>query len=108
MHAVATNSPPPFTSSNPLSTHYLPLLQPPPSFHTQESGSWGSKLKLDVSKPILGLATHPLDPALLLLLHADGGLRCYQVWTPSHPSPHFHIHASPHRHLSTPPGPISL
>ena len=46
----------------------------------QDTTNWGSKLKLDVSKPILGLTCHPTDPSLIMLLHADGGLRCYQVW----------------------------
>ena len=47
----------------------------------KDSSNWGSKLKLDISKPILGLTCHPSDPSLVMLLHADGGLRCYQVWT---------------------------
>ncbi|GLC75697.1 hypothetical protein PLESTF_001674900 [Pleodorina starrii] len=42
------------------------------------SGGWGTRVKLDVQKAILGLACHPLD-AQLLVLTADGQLRGYAV-----------------------------
>ena len=48
----------------------------------KDSGSnWGSKLKLDVSKPILGLTCHPSPEAggMVILLHADGVLRGYSA-----------------------------
>ncbi|GAX73289.1 hypothetical protein CEUSTIGMA_g743.t1 [Chlamydomonas eustigma] len=45
----------------------------------KDSVNWGAKLKLDISRPLLGLCCHPSDPSLLMVMHADGGLRCYQV-----------------------------
>jgi hypothetical protein len=65
------------------STHLiLSLTRTHPSLplpsRSQDSGSWGAKLKIDVNLPILGLATHPSDSSLVMLLHADGMLRCYQ------------------------------
>jgi hypothetical protein len=45
----------------------------------QDTANWGYKLKLDVAKPILGLSCHPTDSNMVLLLHADGALRCYQA-----------------------------
>jgi hypothetical protein len=41
-------------------------------------GSWGVKLKIDVKRPIVGLATHVKD-STLAVLHADGVLRGYGV-----------------------------
>jgi hypothetical protein len=49
----------------------------------QDTGNWGCKLKLDVSKPILGLTLHPTDPGLVMLLHADGAIRGYAAATPA-------------------------
>ena len=53
----------------------LPPGLPPPLQLVRET--WGSKLKTDVVKPILGLSCHPTDHQQLLLLHGDGFLRGY-------------------------------
>lgn len=43
-----------------------------------EKSTWGLKVKLDVKKPIIGLAAHPTDGQLLVLFQ-DGGLRSYAI-----------------------------
>ncbi|KXZ50212.1 hypothetical protein GPECTOR_17g849 [Gonium pectorale] len=42
------------------------------------SGNWGSRVKLDVQKPILALACHVVD-AQVLVLTGDGSLRGYAI-----------------------------
>lgn len=44
----------------------------------QKEGSWGVKLKMDVKKPVVGLATHVKDNQLVVM-HADGVLRGYAI-----------------------------
>lgn len=41
-------------------------------------GKWGIKTKVDVAKPVVGLASHPRDNHLLIL-HGDGFLRGYSA-----------------------------
>ncbi len=55
--------------------------------HIAQEGTWGAKLKLEPSKPILGLAL-PLPASAssegpLLVLHADGLLRGYSATAPT-------------------------
>ncbi len=42
----------------------------------QDLGSWGSRVKYEAPRPILGLAAHPSESELVVL-HADGFLRGY-------------------------------
>lgn len=51
--------------------------EPSPKAPKDSGNNWGSKLKLDVSKPILGLTCHPSSEGLVMVLHADGVLRGY-------------------------------
>lgn len=45
-----------------------------------EKLKWGLKLRLDVKKPVIGLAAHPREQALVMLF-GDGALRGYAMGT---------------------------